>query len=113
MKVQIVFPSFQSEDTPVLKASVRAVCKLYVKLVREHYSWLVPAGAKRRPQRHGATDKVTQQYHDWMRKNYTVCLDRLLQLVRHDDHNVQVCIANTMSHSSLMPIPWNGVWARD
>ena len=91
MKVQIVFPSFQSEDTPVLKASVCAMCKLYVKLVREHYGWLVPAGAKRQPQRHGATDKVTQQYHDWMRKNYTVYLERLLQLVHHNNHNVQVC----------------------
>jgi len=78
----------QSEDVSVLKASVRAVCKLYSHLVREHYTWLVPAGVKRQRDPQSGSE-VTQQYRDWMRQNYTVCLDRLLHLIHHDNNGVQ------------------------
>ena len=80
---------FQSEDVSVLKASVRAVCKLYSHLVREHYTWLVPAGVKRQRDPPSGSE-VTRQYHEWMRQNYTVCLDRLLHLIHHDNNGVKV-----------------------
>ena len=84
----------QAEDAEVLKAAIEEVTQVCRHIVAENYSWLRPLGTKSRlqgPSKKAKNNRdITVQYHDWMRKNYGACLEELLQLLQHENSEVQV-----------------------
>ncbi len=91
---------FQVDEQPVLQLAIQTLGEVFLLLVKENYSWLVPSGASQGVRQAPPTpvtgagsdvDDLTQSYREWMRRNYGAGVDRLLQLLRHSDVEIQVC----------------------
>jgi U3 small nucleolar RNA-associated protein 19 len=80
----------------VLKAAIKASCKVCCHLVSVHYTWLVPAGTKLSANTSGGTrvpvspsnDDTTKKYREWMKQSYLACIERLLQLLCHSEPDI-------------------------
>lgn len=90
----------------LLKAAVKASCKVCCHLVSKHYTWLVPAGTKLSaklstsathvsgPQ---SSDDTTKKYREWMKQSYLACTERLLQLLCHSESDLKwQCLTTLM-----------------
>ena len=90
----------------VLKAAIKASCKVCCHLVSKHYTWLIPAGTKLSAKLgtssthvsvSQSSDDTTKKYRDWMKQNYLACTERLLQLLCHNEPDIRwQCVTSLM-----------------
>ena len=82
----------------ILKAAIKASCRVCCHLVSKYYTWLVPAGIKLSVKlstsvtHHvpvSSSDDTTKKYREWIKQSYLACTERLLLLLCHTDPDIR------------------------
>ena len=90
----------------ILKAAIKATCKVCCHLVSKYYTWLLPAGTKLSTKLSTSgthvpvspkSDDTTKKYREWMKQSYLACIERLLQLLCHNEPDIRwQCLTSLM-----------------